>query len=174
MLSPDLPSFVALDVEISSRSPMRICAVAAVGIQSGNEIFAFRSLVHASGRVHYSAIHGLRASDLTLAPRWTVVWPELAPLLAGHQPVVAFRAAFDRGAVLTMCGRDGLKLPPLRFACAAEMARARLDAHLDLVSTMHRLGLPFPGTPHDPLCDARAAAAIAVACAPWPASALIR
>jgi inhibitor of KinA sporulation pathway (predicted exonuclease) len=50
------------------------------------------------------------------------------------------------------------------------MIEARCGRRLDLRAALDVLGLPFPGRPHDPLGDARAAAAIALACAPGPAA----
>ncbi len=168
-----MDSFVALDVEISSRSPVRVCAVGAVRMESGIETRSFRSLVSVPRPIHYSEIHGLRAVDLAGAPAWPAVWADLREFLVGDPFVVAFHATFDRGALLTMCGRHGLRVPPLRFACAARMALARFGTSFGLAETLDRLAIPFPGTPHDPLADARAAAAIAAACAPWPPSALL-
>src|SRR5574340_761798 len=104
-------SFVAVDLEIASRSPIRVCALGAVRVIAGNEHGSLHSLVAASGRVHYSHIHGLVASDLVGAPSWPAVWDRVVDLLHGERTVVAFRATFDRGAILAMCGRHGLRLP---------------------------------------------------------------
>ncbi|MBP7569213.1 MAG: hypothetical protein KBA95_04025 [Acidobacteria bacterium] len=163
--------FVALDVEIASRHPLRVCAVAAVRIENGVESAWFSSLVATTGRVHYSDIHGLTAADLRGAPCWPDVWSGLVDLFGDVQTVIAFRASFDRGALLTMCGRHGLRVPRLRFVCAAELAATCLVRVGSLSETMAALGLPFPGRPHDPLADARAAAAIALACSPRRATA---
>lgn len=166
-----MDTFVALDVEISSRSPIRVCAIGAVRVESGVEARSYRSLVQAPRPIHYSDIHGLRAADLVRAPPWPLAWAGVRGLLAGNPLIVAFRATFDRGAILTMCGRYAVRLPPLRFVCAAEIAASRCGKSMSLAETMAALGLPFPGRPHDPLADARAAAAIATACAPWPPAA---
>ena len=163
--------FVAFDVEIASRSPIRVCAVGAVRIQHAAETATFHSLVAVPGRVHYSDIHGLTATDLHGAPEWPDVWARLLELLHGVDTLVSFRATFDRSALLTMCGRYNQRLPRLRFLCAAELAYTRLGRRLTLAESIHALGLPFPGRPHDPLADARAAAAIVLACSrPGPAT----
>jgi DNA polymerase-3 subunit epsilon len=156
--------FVALDVEISSRNPLHVCAVGAVRLDDGAETASYSSLVATAGRVHYTDIHGLTAADLHDAPSWPEVWRRLLGLLPDIDTVVAFRATFDRAALLTMCGRHGLRMPRLRFVCAAELAAARLGHTAGLAETMAALELAFPGRPHDPLADARAAAAIALAC----------
>jgi DNA polymerase-3 subunit epsilon len=161
-----MDSFVALDLEIASRSPLRVCAIGAARIDNGVETTAFHSLVASPGRVHYSNIHGLTAADLHDAPPWPDVWARLLDLLQGARTMVSFRAAFDRGALLTMCGRYGQRMPRVRFVCAADLARARLGRDLTLVEALQALGRPFPGRPHDPLADARAAAAIVLACSP--------
>jgi hypothetical protein len=46
------------------------------------------------------------------------------------------------------------------------MFRARHHRRLNLQDSLDFLSLPFPGQPHDPLADARAAALIALACGP--------
>jgi DNA polymerase III epsilon subunit-like protein len=78
--------------------------------------------------------------------------------------IVAFNAPFDRAAILTMCAQSGLRLPRMSFVCAAKTAESRLGQRLDLRASVEALGLPFPGRPHDPLADARAAAAVVLAC----------
>ena len=167
-MDPILERFVAIDVEIASRSPVRICAIGAARFESRRETASYRSLVHVDGRVRFSDIHRLTAGDLTRAPAWPVVWSALRQFMGDIRFLVAFRAAFDRGAILAMCAAHGLRLPPLHFLCAAEMVEARFTRNLDLRAALDVLGLPFPGRHHDPLSDARAAAAIAIACSSPP------
>lgn len=156
--------FLALDVETASRSPIQVCAIGAVRIESGQETDSYRSLVEVNGAVRFTHIHGLTRADLTGAPPWPKVWQEVLGILGDIRTVVAFRAQFDRGAILAMSGRHGVRLPRLHFRCAAEMMRVRHGSQLDLSASLQALGVPFPGRPHDPLADARAAAAIAIAC----------
>jgi DNA polymerase III epsilon subunit-like protein len=78
---------------------------------------------------------------------------------------VAYRAEFDRGVILAMCARHDVRVPTLGFTCAAKMVETRFAGNRDLAEAMKLLGLPFPGRHHDPLADARAAGAIAIACA---------
>jgi len=157
--------FVAVDVEIASRSPLCVCAIGAVRIELGHEIKSYHSLVHVNGPVRFARVHGITAADLADAPPWPTVWAALLDLLGDIHLLVAFRASFDRGAILAMCANHGIRPPPLRFDCAAAMIEAHYGRRLDLRAALDALGLPFPGRPHDPLADARAAAAIALACA---------
>lgn len=157
---------MAVDVEIASRSPMRICAIGAVRVEHGRETRSYRSLVYAKGPVRFTQIHGLTAIDLVHAPAWPAVWRDLLVVIGEIGLLVAFRASFDRGAILAMCAHHGVRLPRLRFACAAAMIEKQYGKKLDLRTSLDLLGLPFPGTPHEPLADARAAAAIALACTP--------
>jgi DNA polymerase-3 subunit epsilon len=158
-------SFVALDVEIASRTPLQICAIGVVRLEQDLETDSFSSCVRSVGPVRYGHVHGLTAADVANAPPWTRVWADVRRVIGSLDTVVAFRAAFDRGALLTMCGRHGVVLPRLRFVCAAEMMKARFGCQLSLVEALRRLDLPFPGRPHDPLADARAAAIVALTCA---------
>jgi len=158
--------FVALDVEISSRRPLRTCAIAAVRIESSRETGSIKSLVRVDGPVRFTRIHGLTEVDLADAPPWPDVWKAIVELMGDVRIVVAFRASFDRAAILTMCALHQLRVPHVRFVCAADMFRARHHRRLNLQDSLDFLSLPFPGQPHDPLADARAAALIALACGP--------
>ena len=137
-------------------------------MEDGHEVDMFHSLVACPGRVRFSKIHGLTADDLVGAPTWPRVWRALlgfAEDASGEIPLlVAYRAAFDRGAVLSMYGFHGLRAPRLRFCCAADMVRRRFGHPMSLRAALCRLGVPFPGRPHDPRADARAAASVALAC----------
>lgn len=157
--------FVALDVETSSRTPRRVCSVGACAVdETGTETSAFYSLVAVTGPVRFTRVHRLTATELADAPSWPEVWSRLRPLLLPDRPIVAFRAAFDRGALLSMCARHGIAMPRLRFTCVAELARRRLGADQPLNEALRALGIPFPGQPHHALADARAAAALFLAC----------
>jgi DNA polymerase III epsilon subunit-like protein len=145
---------------------MRICAIGAARFELGCETRSYRSLVQTRGPIRFTRIHGLTSSDLAGAPPWPAVWNDLLDVLADIDTVVAFRASFDRGAILVMCANYGIRLPRLRFVCAAALMQARSRSRLGLSASLEVLGLPFPGRPHEPLADARAAALIALACAP--------
>lgn len=157
--------FLAVDVEIASRTPLAICAIGAVRIEHGVEVAAFTSRVRYRGAVRFTRIHGLRRHDLADAPEWPAVWRAVVGIMAGTTRLVAYRADFDRGAILTMCGRCGIRPPTLTFTCAARIAEAHLGRAVSLVAALEALGLTFPGCHHDPLADARAAAAVVLACA---------
>jgi DNA polymerase III epsilon subunit-like protein len=114
--------------------------------------------------VRYTGIHGLTAADLLGAPDWPRAWRALLPVLRDITTIVAFRASFDRAAILAESGRHGVRLPPLHFTCAAEMFKKRHGLDVSLRASLEHLGIPFPGQPHNALADARAAAALALAC----------
>ena len=52
-------------------------------------------------------VHGLTATDLAGAPRWSEVFPELAAATK-NRVVLAYNAKFDRGRVLHDCRREGI------------------------------------------------------------------
>jgi DNA polymerase-3 subunit epsilon len=155
--------FVAIDVEISSRSPTRICAIGAARFERGVETRAFCSFVQVDGPIRFGHIHGLTAADLVGAPDWPTAWKGVLDVLGDVRTVVAFRANFDRGAILAMSARHGLRLPRLHFVCAAKIMEMRGARRLNLSDSLRVMGVPFPGRPHEPLADARAAAIIALA-----------
>ena len=155
-----LDRFVALDVEIASRRPLAVCAVGATRVEFGCETAAFSSLVRFDGRVSFSRIHGLHRADLKRAPPWPVVWKRILAVLDDIRIVVAFKADFDRGALLVMSARHGIRMPRMEFVCAAEMLEHHCGLRLGLEESLMALALPFPGRPHEPLADARAAALV--------------
>jgi len=159
-----LDRFIAIDVETASRSPTSVCAVGAVRFELGRETGSFKSLVHVDGPVRFGRIHGLEARDLAGAPEWPAVWHELLQFTGDIREFIAYRAEFDRGAILAMCASHNVRVPALHFTCAAKMIETRFPGNRDLAEALKLLGLPFPGRHHDPLADARAAAAIAIAC----------
>jgi DNA polymerase III subunit epsilon len=163
-----LERFVAIDVEIASKSPLTICSIGAARFELGRETGAYRSLVHVAGPVRYGRIHGLTRADLQGAPAWPLVWKEILGVVSNINTMVAFRASFDRGAILAMSARHGIRLPRLRFVCAAAMIEKRHGCGLDLSASLRMLRISFPGRPHEPLSDARAAGLIAIACAAPP------
>lgn len=155
-----LDRFVALDVEIASRSPLTVCAIGAARFESGSETAHYQSLVQFTGNVRYTQIHGLSRADLREAPPWPTAWRGILNVLGDIREVIAFRAGFDRAAVMTMCARHALPMPRVRFVCAARLFEAHSGRSVDLVSALRIQGIPFPGRPHEALSDARAAAAL--------------
>ena len=156
----NLDPFVALDVEIASRSPLMVCAIGAARFESGRETAHDQSLVRFTGRVRYAHIHGLARTELRDAPLWPTVWTRIMTVLGDVRTVIAYRAAFDRAAVMTMCARHALPMPRVRFVCAARLYEAGGGRSAELASVLRTLNVPFPGQPHEPLSDARAAAAL--------------
>jgi len=158
-------AFAAVDVEISSRSPLAICSMGAARFESGVETGFYNTPIRTTGRIRFGQIHGLTHADLIAAPAWPTVWHDFLQFVEKTRVFVAFNASFDRGAILAMCGRHGVRPPPMRFICAAALSEACLGRRLDLPSAVAALGLAFPGRHHDALADARAAGAVAVKCA---------
>jgi DNA polymerase-3 subunit epsilon len=144
--------------------PTSVCAIGAARFEQGRETGAFRSLVRIIGPIRFGRIHGLEARELAGAPEWPVVWKRFLEFAGDIRHLVAYRAEFDRGAILAMCGSHGIRLPALRFLCAARMVEARVPGAHDLAEAVRLFGLSFPGRHHDPLADARAAGAIVIAC----------
>ena len=119
------PVFMVGEVVMEILIPMLMAYL----IDNGVETASYSSLVATAGRVHYTDVHGLTAADLHGAPSWPETWRSLLELLDGIDTVVAFRATFDRGALLTMCGQTDLKLTPFVHGtpASAEVLRYRVD-----------------------------------------------
>ena len=54
-----------------------------------------------------SAVHGITDADVAEAPTITAIWPELAALLAGARPLVAYNASFDRRMITQSANARG-------------------------------------------------------------------
>src|SRR5450759_4188499 len=54
-----------------------------------------------------SRVHGITDADVAGAPTITAIWPELAALLAGSRPLVAYNASFDRRMITQSANARG-------------------------------------------------------------------
>ncbi|MFV3131663.1 exonuclease domain-containing protein [Niveispirillum sp. KHB5.9] len=105
------------------------------------------------------AVHGIRPYDVADEPVFAGIWPDLAPLLEGAT-ILAHNASFDAGVLNACLLAAGLSVPPLRFICTVDLARAafpQLRSHkLNIVA--HHLGIEL--NHHEAGSDASACAAI--------------
>lgn len=106
------------------------------------------------------AIHGLTEEELRNAPGWPEVAGVLRRLLEGR-PVVIFCAPFDIRMMKQSCKAYGLDwwwVVGLDTRCAMKLAEKAFGEGIGLRKALGRLGVPFGGTEHRALDDARATA----------------
>lgn len=158
------PRFVVLDCETTGLHPSgghQMVELALLEVdERGTIVDRFSTLLKPRRELDASAIHGIDADELALAPSFDQVVGEVSDRLRGRV-IVAHNARFDRAFLESELGRCGIDVAPLPVLCTMELAsrigiggiRRRLD---DCRSS---LGLDDKGA-HSALADAEAAAAI--------------
>ncbi|HEY1375862.1 MAG TPA: 3'-5' exonuclease [Gemmataceae bacterium] len=157
------PTFVAIDFETADAGADSACAVALVRVENWQVVAKESKLIRPPRRyVRFAYIHGITWRHVADQPPFAEVWPELAPLLAGAQHLVAHNAPFDRGVLRACCEAAKLEMPPLPFVCTVQVARRTWGLRpANLPAVCRHLNIPL--THHDPLSDAEAAARILIA-----------
>ena len=157
------PTFVAIDFETADPGADSACAVALVRVEGWEVVAKEARLIRPPRRwMQFSYIHGIEWDHVADSPPFGEVWPQLAPMLAGADRLVAHNAPFDRGVLRTCCEAAGLEMPPLPFVCTVQVARRTWNlrpANLPAVCRFLNIALNH----HDPLSDAEAAARIVIA-----------
>lgn len=146
------PRLAFVDVETDGiGAEARIIEIAVIAYETDNRSTrSFRSFVKGSGKAGPTWVHGIKEQDLTHAPSFGEVWPQISELLEGRI-VVAHNETFDRARINFELGR--ISVQPLgEFLCTMKLAHQLgyakrkskgedgLSAKLDELS--QRLGLP--------------------------------
>jgi DNA polymerase-3 subunit epsilon len=121
-----MDSFVAIDFETATWG--RACAVGLVHFEDGVEVERRYTLIDPQisprawdrGAIR---IHGIRPADVSGAPSFADVWPELVHWAACY-PLVAHNAGFDMGVLRSELQRGGLAAPTIRYGCSMQLARS--------------------------------------------------
>lgn len=156
--------FAVLDLETTGLSPRtdRIVEVAIVRLDaSGAVVSEFCTLVNPERDIGPTRIHGLRASDVAIAPRFADIAGVLLSQLAGRLPV-GHNVQFDLRFLDAELGRLGVGLPQgLAGLCTMRLARSYLDGHAGrtLGACCQAAGVPLSQA-HQALGDARAVAGL--------------
>ncbi|OYQ34118.1 hypothetical protein CHU95_11690 [Niveispirillum lacus] len=151
----------AIDFETANERRDSACAVGVAEVfQPAAPIF--RRLIRpvpARFSPFCSAVHGIQPAHVADAPDFAGIWPDLSMRLTGAT-LLAHNASFDAGVLTACLLAAGLPVPPLRFICTVDLARAafpQLRSHkLNIVA--HHLGLSLDH--HEAGSDAAACAAI--------------
>lgn len=160
----DLPdTFVALDFELANKDPRSICAIGVVAVVCGQVAWESKALIRPSRkRVSFARLHGIAWEDLDRQRPFEEVWPQLLPAMQPFNVWVAHNAAFERKVLRAASQEWGLARPRARWVCSMTLAQRRLGtAYRSLAAACRRLNIPLEH--HNPLSDARAAAAIVLA-----------
>lgn len=151
---------VVLDVETTGIGPThQVVEVSGVIYETEFDelIGEFDTLVRPSRSIDSEATqkHGLRASELSMAPTFAEVGPMLARLFH-RRPVIAYNVQFDTRILNEEFERNGIDFQIQQQACAYSPFGER---QLNLEEAAVRIGYKYENA-HTALADARAAFAI--------------
>ncbi len=155
--------FTAVDVETTgfrANGPDRIVEIATVCFSSDGITDRFVSLVNPERDVGPTHIHGIHASDVADAPRFSEIAGDVIARLDGAV-MIAHNASFDYRFLMAELARIGYKAPPLPYICTLELSH---DVHAvlpnrQLATCCQCLGIPL-GHSHSALDDASATASL--------------
>lgn len=155
-----MSTFVAIDFETASRSPVSACAIGLVRAEGGRVTAREMRLIRPpSPEFVFTHVHGITWDDVRDAPDFGAVWRELRPMLRGARFLAAHWSAFDRSVLHACCALYRLAPPAHPFVCTVQLARARWGIHpTKLPDVCRRLGLEL--NHHEALSDALACAGI--------------
>lgn len=86
-----------------------ICDIAIIRATDGEVLLDTLANPLASIHPEAYAVHGIQDADVTSAPTFAELWPELAMLLAGRR-VLVYNAAYDRGRLIAELARGDQNL----------------------------------------------------------------
>lgn len=150
-LSPATPidnlALTFVDVETTGLSPARgdrVCEIALLRIEHGNEVARFESLVHPQRHVPQEvvAVHGLTDAILAEAPPFLTLLPTIGPLLY-DTVLVGHNVRFDLGFLRHEWHLAEQTLPPLAVIDTLALAQAFYRfQHNSLAVIAGALGVP--------------------------------
>lgn len=159
-------TWAAIDFETATWDRASACAVGLVLVDGETVVDELHLLIRPPGNRYdsfNSALHGIGPGDTDGAASFADVWPEVEALLNGRT-LVAHNAGFDFSVLRHEFAASGVTSKGLNYGCTLVLGRR------------HWRGLPSYSLPllcdhvgvrlenhHDPLADARACAALAMA-----------
>lgn len=156
--------FVAIDFETADPKRDSACAVGIVVVDQGRMVARDYRLIRPPRRKFNPfciKVHGIRWEDVCEEPSFGDIWPEIEPLFAGADFLVAHNASFDRSVLHTCCRESGWLAPVQPFLCTVQLSRKTWElASNKLPSVCAHLGIDLDH--HHAASDAEACARIAV------------
>ncbi len=124
--------FLALDLETATAQPDSACELGIAEVRNGAVQAIHNWLIKPPQWPRFSpyniAVHGITPQDVSAAPRWPAIWPEVSDLLRDRM-VVAHNAAFDMTVLRTTLEAHGIQFTPFEYFCSVSMARKVWPGH---------------------------------------------
>jgi len=146
-----------VDVETTGLSPWRndrIVEVAIVVITTDGSVHAeYESLVNPDRDLGPTRIHGISSAEVLEAPKFEQIAGDVIDVLRSARALAGHNISFDRNFLVNEYERLGFVLPEMLCLCTY-----RLLGRNNLEGVLQEFGIPFPGTAHQAIHDARATA----------------
>ena len=160
--------YAVLDVETTGLAPAsgdRVVEIAVIVLDDRFRVVRFfETLVQPLRRIpaEVTRIHGISDADVSGAPAFQEIFPDLVECLTGVTHLVAHNISFDLGFLSAEIAASGHQLPSKHGRiCTMKLARAQAVAHDAKLGTVARaLGVRFPGDSHRAAVDAGVTARI--------------
>lgn len=158
-----MKTFAAIDFETANHSRDSACAIGVVVVSRGRVAHRFSQLIRPPTREFcFTHIHGLAWNDVSRAPTFADLWPQLRQFIAGVDFLAAHNAPFDRGVLDACCRTHRVAAVPQPFTCTVRVAREVWGIYPTKLSDVCRhLGIPLRH--HEAASDAEACARIILA-----------
>ncbi len=159
-------NFAAIDFETANGNPCSVCSVGIVIVKEGKITDKIYKLIHPVPNYYNPGnikIHGLTRADTDEADTFPEVWAEIVPYIEGL-PLVAHFSRFDEGCLKAAFRRFEMTYPDYKFYCTCTASRKVFGRTLPnhrLPTVAKRCGYDLDRH-HHALCDAEAAATIAL------------
>ncbi|MEO7164994.1 MAG: 3'-5' exonuclease [Bdellovibrionia bacterium] len=157
------PDFLAIDFETANYSIDSACAIGLVRVSKGKIVSQKVSLVKPKSRSFvFTHVHGITWTDVSAAPTFGELWPEIAHFFSGIEFLAAHNASFDRRVLTACCQLYGIPVPVAPFSCSVKLARQTWGIRpTNLANVCRHLDIPL--NHHEALSDAMACAKIFLA-----------
>jgi DNA polymerase III epsilon subunit-like protein len=159
-------SFVAIDFETANNFRGSPCSIGMVRVVDGQKVASYQKLVKPPIGYDFFlpmnvAIHGISEEDVSDAPRFSEIWPEVADFI-GESDLVAHNAGFDMSVLRDSLTYSNIEWPKLNYYCTYVLSRRSLKLlSYRLPFVAEALEVSFANH-HDALADSTAAAEIAL------------
>jgi len=154
-------NFSAIDFETANYYPHSACAIGLVKVENGKITGQHVSLIKPPHKwFKFTYIHGITYSDVSDAPTFDELWPDIQPFFQGIDFLTAHNAPFDRSVLHKTCEYYGINPPDIKFKCTVQLSRKVLGIYpTKLPDVCRALDINLDNH-HEALSDALACARI--------------
>lgn len=157
-----------IDVETTGLSPWRgdrIIEIAVVIISPDGIVHSeYETLVNPGRDIGKTAIHRISAADVLRAPQFSEIAGDLLEILASASVIAGHNVSFDKNFLVKEYEREAVVFPDVPLLCTLKQFGRN-----NLANSCAEFGVPFDGTQHRALHDARATAKlVSIVCSDNP------